>query len=70
MTDAEAIAAAVLCARTEGILCALESAHALAWVQRAAKNGELAAGSTVLVTLSGRGDKDASTLRELIRGRR
>ena len=70
VTDAEAIAAAELCARTEGILCALESAHALAWVQRAAKNGELAAGSTVLVTLSGRGDKDASTLRELIRGRR
>jgi len=70
VTDAEAVAATELCARTEGILCALESAHALAWVRRAAQDGELAAGSTVLVTLSGRGDKDASTLRELIRGRR
>ena len=70
VTDAEAVAAVELCARTEGILCALESAHALAWVQRAAKNGELVAGSTVLVTLSGRGDKDVSALQELIRGRR
>jgi tryptophan synthase beta chain len=70
VTDAEAVAAAELCAQTEGILCALESAHALAWVRRAARSGELAAGSSVLVTLSGRGDKDAAALRELIRGRR
>jgi tryptophan synthase beta chain len=70
VTDAEAVAAVELCAQTEGILCALESAHALAWVRRAAQNGELTAGSTVLVTLSGRGDKDVSALRELIRGRR
>lgn len=70
VTDAEAVAGVELCARTEGILCALESAHALAWVRRAAQDGELTAGSTVLVTLSGRGDKDVSALRELIRGRR
>ncbi len=70
VTDAEAVAAVELCAQTEGILCALESAHALAWVRRAARDGELTAGSTVLVTLSGRGDKDVSVLRELIRGRR
>jgi tryptophan synthase beta chain len=70
VTDAEAVAAVELCAQTEGILCALESAHALAWVRRAARNGELTAGSTVLVTLSGRGDKDVAVLRELIRGRR
>ena len=41
---------------------ALESAHAVAWVIRAAGTGELPAGSTVLVTLSGRGDKDVTTL--------
>lgn len=51
-------------ARTEGILCALESAHAIAWVIRAARAGELPAGSTVLVTVSGRGDKDMATLME------
>jgi len=69
VTDAEAIAAAELCARAEGILPALESAHAVAWVRRAALAGELAAGSTVLVTMSGRGDKDAASLKELLRGR-
>jgi tryptophan synthase beta chain len=69
-TDAEAIAAVELCARSEGILPALESAHALAWVQRAAGTGDLPAGCTVLVTLSGRGDKDAAQLKELTRGRR
>jgi tryptophan synthase beta chain len=68
VTDAEAIAAAVLCARTEGILAALESAHAVAWVARAARAGDLPAGTSVLITMSGRGDKDAATLRELTRG--
>ena len=68
-TDAEAIAATQLCARTEGILPALESAHALAWIQRAARAGDLPPGATVLVTLSGRGDKDAAQLKELTRGR-
>jgi tryptophan synthase beta chain len=66
VTDDEAVAAALRLARTEGIVPALESAHALAWVIRAAGSGELAAGSTVLMTLSGRGDKDVSTLKELL----
>jgi tryptophan synthase beta chain len=70
VTDAEAIAAVELCARTEGILPALESAHALAWVARAARAGELPAGATVLITLSGRGDKDAASLKELTCGGR
>jgi tryptophan synthase beta chain len=70
VTDAEAIAAVELCARTEGILPALESAHALAWVARAARAGELPAGAAVLITLSGRGDKDAASLKELTRGGR
>ncbi|WP_327092223.1 tryptophan synthase subunit beta [Nonomuraea sp. NBC_01738] len=66
VTDDEAIAAAVRLARAEGIIPALESAHALAWVIRAAADGDLPAGSTVLMTLSGRGDKDAPTLKELV----
>ncbi|MFD0663970.1 tryptophan synthase subunit beta [Thermocatellispora tengchongensis] len=66
VTDDEAVGAAVRLARTEGIVPALESAHALAWVIRAAGDGDLPAGSTVLMTLSGRGDKDASTLKELL----
>ncbi len=69
-TDAEAVAASELCARTEGILPALEPAHALAWLQRAARAGDVPAGAAVLLTLSGRGDKDAASLKELARGRR
>jgi len=62
VADSEAIAAAVRLARTEGILPAIESAHALAWVIGAAGTPVLPSGSTVLVTLSGRGDKDVTTL--------
>jgi tryptophan synthase beta chain len=62
VTDDEVVAAVHRLARAEGILCALESAHAVAWVLRAAGTGELAPGSTVLLTLSGRGDKDMETL--------
>ncbi|GAA2212071.1 tryptophan synthase subunit beta [Nonomuraea monospora] len=66
VSDGEAVGAAVRLARTEGIVPALESAHALAWVIRAAGDGGLPAGATVLMTLSGRGDKDISTLKELL----
>ncbi|WP_433533120.1 tryptophan synthase subunit beta [Micromonospora sp. CA-263727] len=66
VTDDEAISAVVRLARTEGIVAALESAHAVAWVIRAAGAGELAPGASVLLTLSGRGDKDVSTLKELV----
>ena len=45
-------------------------ADAVAWVARAAGTAALPSGSTVLITLSGRGDKDAACLKELIRGRR
>ena len=58
-TDDEALAAVHLLARTEGIIPALESAHALAWVTR---NAGRLAGKTVLVNLSGRGDKDLHTI--------
>jgi tryptophan synthase beta chain len=53
-------------ARSEGIIPALEPAHALAWVIRACASGELAPGSTVLVTMSGRGDKDAEQVMGLL----
>jgi len=65
-TDDEVLAAVVRLARSEGILAALESAHALAWIIRAAGTGDLAPGTTVLMTLSGRGDKDADQLAELL----
>ena len=57
--DAEVLDAVRLLAETEGIIPALESAHAIAYLVRAAASGEIAAGSVVLVNLSGRGDKDA-----------
>ena len=50
---------------TEGIIPALEPAHALAWVIREAGR-PIPTGSTVLITLSGRGDKDVAQVRELL----
>jgi tryptophan synthase beta chain len=59
VSDAEAMAAFSLLCRTEGIIPALESAHALAGALQVGR--ELGAGAVVLVNLSGRGDKDVST---------
>ena len=64
-TDAEVLEAFTLLARTEGIIPALEPAHALAWVVREAGRA-IPEGDTVLVTLSGRGDKDVAQVRELL----
>jgi tryptophan synthase beta chain len=64
--DEEVIAAFRLLAETEGIIPALEPAHALAWVVRAAAGGDVGAGATVLVTLSGRGDKDVAQVMDLL----
>ena len=58
-TDTEALEAVDLLSRTEGIIPALESAHAIAWV---ARNRDRLRGKTVLVNLSGRGDKDLQTI--------
>ena len=63
--DAEVLKALSLLAETEGIIPALEPAHAVAWVVRAAGR-EIPEGSTVLITLSGRGDKDAAQVMELL----
>ena len=65
-TDAEVLDALQLLAVTEGIIPALEPAHAVAWVARAAGTDELPEGSTVLVTMSGRGDKDAEHVMRLL----
>ena len=63
--DAEVLEAFSLLARMEGIIPALEPAHALAWVVREAGH-QIPHGATVLVTLSGRGDKDVAQVRELL----
>jgi len=64
--DAEVLEAFQLLSHTEGIIPALESAHAVAWVARSAGTDALPGGSTVLVTLSGRGDKDVAQVREIL----
>jgi tryptophan synthase beta chain len=58
VTDDEALAAFSVLARTEGILPALESSHAIAWALKHARDYEL-----MVVNLSGRGDKDLDTVR-------
>jgi tryptophan synthase beta chain len=68
--DDEVLEALQLLARTEGIIPALEPAHALAWLVNAAKTGEVPAGSTVLLTMSGRGDKDAEHVMSALSERR
>jgi tryptophan synthase beta chain len=55
VTDEQAIAAFHLLSRTEGIIPALEPAHALAWV---VDNADALRGETIAMVLSGRGDKD------------
>jgi tryptophan synthase beta chain len=57
-TDAEALDAFQVLCRLEGIIPALETAHALAWVRRSA--GSFPADAVVLICLSGRGDKDVA----------
>jgi tryptophan synthase beta chain len=59
VTDVEAMAAFELLCRTEGIIPAIESAHALAGAARLAER--LGPEATILVCLSGRGDKDVET---------
>jgi tryptophan synthase beta chain len=59
VTDAEAMDAFALLCRTEGIIPAIESAHALAGAVRIAP--ELGPDALILVNLSGRGDKDVET---------
>jgi tryptophan synthase beta chain len=64
-SDADALAAFRDLARLEGIIPALESAHAIAHARRVAR--ELGPGRVLLVNLSGRGDKDVQTVESLVR---
>ncbi|WP_225729469.1 MULTISPECIES: tryptophan synthase subunit beta [unclassified Nocardia] len=59
ITDAEAMDALLLLSRTEGIIPAIESAHAVAGALKLGR--ELGKGAVILVNLSGRGDKDMDT---------
>ena len=60
VTDSEAVDAFEYLSRTEGIIPAIESAHAVAWAIKTA--GSMSSGQTIVVTLSGRGDKDCSSV--------
>ncbi len=64
-TDDEALEAAKFCSRIEGIIPALESAHAVAYVMKNAK--KIGKEALVIVNLSGRGDKDVSQMARLLK---
>ncbi|MFJ7405126.1 MULTISPECIES: tryptophan synthase subunit beta [unclassified Lysinibacillus] len=66
ITDDEALEGLQLLSRTEGILPALESAHAIAYTAKLAK--EMKADDIIVVCLSGRGDKDVHTVRAVLGG--
>ena len=65
VADAEVLEAFKLLSRTEGIIPALEPAHALAWVAREAGRA-IPSGATVLVNLCGRGDKDVAQVMTML----
>ena len=66
VTDDEALAAFRHLSETEGIIPALESAHAIAQVVKTAPR--MPRNSVIVVNLSGRGDKDVNTVAEMLRG--
>ena len=65
-TDADALTAFQDLARLEGIIPALESAHAIAYVRQAA--ARFGPDAVLLVNLSGRGDKDVQTVEGILKG--
>ncbi|WP_196000380.1 tryptophan synthase subunit beta [Clostridium sp. 1001271B_151109_B4] len=60
ITDDEAVEAFEYLARTEGIICAIESAHAVAYAMKIAKN--FSSDENIIINLSGRGDKDVAAI--------
>ncbi|MET3557282.1 tryptophan synthase beta chain [Streptococcus rupicaprae] len=62
VTDQEALEGLQLLSQLEGIIPALESSHAIAYLPKLAK--ELGKGKTIIVSLSGRGDKDVSQVKD------
>ena len=67
VTDEEALAAFKILSETEGIIPALEPAHAIAYLIKIAK--DLPSGAIVVVNLSGRGDKDVASVKDLFEGK-
>ncbi|MDT8409868.1 MAG: tryptophan synthase subunit beta [Wenzhouxiangellaceae bacterium] len=63
ITDDEALEAFHMCTRMEGVMPALESAHAVAWAMKLAAT--MKPDQTILVNMSGRGDKDIHTVADL-----
>jgi tryptophan synthase beta chain len=66
VTDQEVVEGFQLLSQTEGIIPALECAHAVAWIRREAPSMQ---GQTVLMNLSGRGDKDVAQMMDILDGR-
>ena len=64
VTDSEALEAFQLLSRLEGIIPALESAHAVAYAMKVAR--EMKRDQVIVVNLSGRGDKDVNSVREVL----
>ncbi len=62
VTDKEALEGCALLSRTEGIICALETAHAIAYLKKLVP--KVKKGAIIVVCLSGRGDKDVFTLQK------
>jgi len=60
VTDEEAVCGFEYLSRMEGIICAIESAHAIAHVQKIAK--DFSCDESIIVNLSGRGDKDVASI--------
>lgn len=60
ITDDEAVEAFEYLARTEGIICAIESAHAVAYAMKIAKS--FSSDENIIINLSGRGDKDVAAI--------
>jgi len=66
--DVDVIPALQMLSELEGIIPALETAHAVAWIAQEAGN-LIPKGSSVLLNMSGRGDKDVAQVREILKGR-
>ncbi len=64
VTDKEALAGLKLLSQTEGIIPALETAHAVAYLEKLAR--KVRGRATVILNLSGRGDKDVGTIKDIV----
>lgn len=67
ITDAEALAGLKLLSQTEGIIPALESAHAVAYTAKLAK--QMRPDQSIVICLSGRGDKDVEAVKDALGGK-